>query len=110
MELVEKEGKFWPQVDFEAGVEAASFGSCPVCQADVVEYPLSYGCSRWEEGCEFAIFKNAISRFGGKELTKKQVKELLQKGKTEVYIRRFGKKTRKVELLVDEVYGCKVLF
>lgn len=110
VELVEKEGKFWPQVGFHAGATAASFGSCPLCQADVVEYPQSFGCSRWEEGCEFAIFKNAIKRFGGKELTKKQVKELLQKGKTEVSIRGFDKKMRKVELVLDTQYGCRVLF
>ncbi len=110
VEIAEVEGKLLPQVDFEAGVVAESLGSCPVCGADVVEYPLSFGCSRWEEGCEFAIFKDAIRRFGGKLLSKKQAKELLQKGKTEVSIRGFDKKMRKADLLLDEEYGCRVDF
>ncbi|BCD68489.1 hypothetical protein [Nitratiruptor sp. YY09-18] len=110
VELVQKDGKYLAQVDFEAGVAAKSLGSCPVCGVDVVEYPLSFGCSRWEEGCEFAIFKDAIKRFGGKALTKKQAKELLQKGQIEVKIRGFDKKMKKVNLLLDSEFGCRVDF
>jgi ssDNA-binding Zn-finger/Zn-ribbon topoisomerase 1 len=110
VELKEIDGKFRPWIDFDAGSELEVLGSCPLCGADVVESPLSYGCSRWEEGCEFAIFKNSVKRFGGKMLSKAKAKELLSKGCTEVTIRAFDKSERKVSLLLDKEYGCKIDF
>jgi len=56
-----------------------SLGPCPVCkQGEVVESPKAYGCSRYREGCGFTIWK----RVAGKQLTEKQVKDLLSKGRT----------------------------
>lgn len=53
-------------------------GRCPLCGKEVVEYPRSYGCRGYKEGCRFAIWKE----IAGKKITAKQAGELLQKGKT----------------------------
>lgn|GEM_PF-1630513 len=108
--LEKVDGRWMPRVDFERGAEAESLGSCPLCGADVVESPLSFGCSRWDEGCEFAIFKNSIKRFGGKMLSHQKARELLKEGETTVEIRGFDRKPRKVTLRIDPVYGCKIDF
>nr|WP_109206281.1 type IA DNA topoisomerase [Moorella sp. Hama-1] len=62
----------------EPGREA--LGQCPLCGREVMEYPKSYGCSGYKEGCKFAIWKE----IAGKKITAGQAKELLQKGKTGV--------------------------
>ncbi|WP_201353219.1 hypothetical protein [Hydrogenimonas urashimensis] len=110
VELKKIEGRWRPWIDYEAGSELEILGACPLCGADVVESPLSYGCSKWEDGCEFAIFKNSIKRFGGKMLSKQKAKELLSKGITTVTIRGFDGKQRKVPLRLDTEYGCRIIF
>lgn len=110
VELKKIEGKWRPWIDFDKGSESEAVGYCPRCGADVVETPLSFGCSRWQEGCDFAIFKNAVKRFGGKMLSKNRVAELLQKGRTSVEIRGFDGKMRQVPLILDPEYGCKIVF
>ncbi|WP_456450189.1 hypothetical protein [Hydrogenimonas sp.] len=110
VELEKEEGRWRPRIDFERGAEAETLGNCPLCGADVVEYPLSFGCSRWEEGCEFAIFKNSIKRFGGKMLSAQKARELLTRGETEVTILGRDKRPRKVKALLDREFGCKIDF
>ncbi len=110
VELKKIDGRWRAWVDFDAGSELEVLGACPLCGADVVETPLSYGCSRWEEGCQFAIFKNSLKRFGGTMLSKQKARTLLAKGCTEVLIRDFDGRSRSVRLLLDETYGCSVLF
>jgi DNA topoisomerase-3 len=44
----------------------------------VIEYPRSYGCSGYREGCKFAIWKEIAK----KKITAKQASDLLVKGKT----------------------------
>jgi DNA topoisomerase-3 len=55
-----------------------AIGKCPLCGRDVIEYPRSYGCSGYREGCKFAIWKEIAK----KEITAKQASDLLVKGKT----------------------------
>ncbi len=110
VKLEKIEGEWRPWIDFEAGSELEAIGECPLCGADVVESPLSYGCSRWEEGCEFAIFKNSIKRFGGKMLSKQKARELLAKGFTPVSIKSFEGSEKRVTLRLDREFGCKVDF
>jgi len=110
VELKKVEEKWRPWIDFEAGSELEVLGECPLCGADVVESPLSYGCSRWDEGCEFAIFKNSIKRFGGKMLSKQKARELLSTGVTEVTIRDFDGSEKRVPLLLDKDFGCRIDF
>jgi DNA topoisomerase-3 len=56
-----------------------SLGKCPLCDSDVVDYPRSYGCSGYREGCKFAIWKEIAK----KKITPKQARDLLVKGRTE---------------------------
>lgn len=32
-------------------------GTCPRCQATVIEGKAGYGCSRWQDGCHFVLWK-----------------------------------------------------
>ncbi len=110
VELKNVDGRWRAWVDFEAGSEPEALGSCPLCGGDVVESPLSFGCSRWDEGCEFAIFKNSLKRFGGKMLGKQKARELLENGATEAEIRAFDGSMKRVRLLLDTEFGCSVEF
>ena len=52
---------------------------CPLCQqGDICENTQAFGCSRWREGCKFTLWKNAVVRMGGPELTQEIVKRLFQ--------------------------------
>ena len=56
-----------------------SFGSCPYCKkGQIVEYPKSYGCTEFKNGCTFGIWKE----ISNKKITHKNVEDLLTKGKT----------------------------
>ena len=51
---------------------------CPLCgQGKVTENSKAFGCSRWQEGCGFTLWKNAVTNVGGPELNAKIVKALL---------------------------------
>ena len=67
-----------------------NLGKCPLCGRDIVEYPKSYSCSGYREGCKVTIWK----RIAGKKVTAKQVQTLLQTGKTGV-LKGFKSKTGK---------------
>lgn len=57
-----------------------SLGACPLCkQGKVVEFPKSYSCERWKEGCTFSVWKTMSSR----KITEANVKKLMTKGKTD---------------------------
>lgn len=52
-------------------------GKCPVCQEGLIqESSKGYGCSRWQEGCQFVIWKELY----GRKIDKEEVKILLAKG------------------------------
>ena len=55
-------------------------GKCPLCDRDIVEYPKSYSCSGYREGCKMTIWKV----IAGKNISSKQAQTLLQTGKTAV--------------------------
>lgn len=55
-------------------------GPCPVCQAEVRDFPKSYSCSRWKEGCGFTIWKIVAK----KKLSEGQVKILMTAKKTDL--------------------------
>jgi DNA topoisomerase-3 len=57
---------------------AVPVGPCPRCGSEVVEQPKSWGCSKWKEGCSFAIWKS----MSGKRITARIAKMLLTKGRT----------------------------
>lgn len=55
---------------------------CPECGKPILEYDKNYSCSGYVDGCKFSFFKE----LGGKKLTDKIIKGLLQTGESEVLI------------------------
>ena len=56
--------------------------SCPVCGGEIETTPFGYGCSNYKKdgsGCKFAI-----GQIAGRDLSEEEVKDLLEKGHTEV--------------------------
>ena len=59
-----------------AGFAAVALGPCPLCGSEVVEQEKSYGCSGWQSGCKFAIWKT----IAGKKISVRTAQALLQHG------------------------------
>ncbi len=59
--------------------EDERIGPCPVCKGDVVIGRKAFGCSNWENGCRFVIWKT----IAGKEITPEIAVQLLETGATE---------------------------
>ena len=57
-----------------------SFGTCPVCQNNVVEYSKSYSCESGKDKCGFVIWKS----IAGKDISKAQLNKLLTKKKSDL--------------------------
>ena len=55
-------------------------GPCPICLAEIKDFPKSYSCSRWKEGCGFTIWKVVAK----KKLSESIVKTLMTKKKTDL--------------------------
>jgi hypothetical protein len=55
-----------------------ALGTCPLCGSEVVDQPRSYGCSRWRDGCKFAIWKE----IAGKPISPGTARALLRKGRS----------------------------
>lgn len=68
-----------------------SLGPCPLCQSQVFDFPKSFSCSRWKEGCGFTIWKIIAH----KKLSESQVKALMNTKKTAV-IKGFKSKAGKL--------------
>lgn len=108
---LEKNGEKWRvKIDFDAGLKAETLGSCPRCGAEVIESPQAYGCSRWREGCDFKIWKDALKRFGGKKITKTVAKRLLSKGEDVVTLKRKNGQESDFFVILDENFGIRVDF
>lgn len=74
-----------------AAAIGTDLGSCPICQTGrIVAGNKGWGCSRWRDGCHFAIWHEVA----GKKLSEAQVKTLLA-GKTTSEIKGFKSKAGK---------------
>jgi len=60
--------------------KTSELGPCPICKAEIKDFPKSYSCSRWKEGCGFTIWKYVAK----KKLTEAQVKKLMTHKKTDL--------------------------
>lgn len=58
-------------------MEREIIGKCPICGRNIIENPKAFGCSGYQEGCKFAIWKT----IAGKNITATQAKQLLIKRK-----------------------------
>ena len=57
---------------------------CPLCKTGaVIMNQKAYGCSRWKEGCGFTIWKDALERAGGPEITPDMALSLITTGRFE---------------------------
>ncbi|MDI6710470.1 MAG: DNA topoisomerase 3 [Bacillota bacterium] len=55
-----------------------SVGHCPLCGREVLDYPKSFGCAGYRDGCGFVIWKEIC----GKRIGRSQARALLAKGRT----------------------------
>lgn len=51
------------------------YGDCPKCKNPIIKGKRGFGCSKWQEGCSFVLWKH----YNEKEMTDDQVRSLLQK-------------------------------
>lgn len=58
--------------------KTSELGPCPVCAAEIKDFPKSYSCSRWKEGCLFTIWKVVAK----KKLSETAIKQLMKDKKT----------------------------
>ena len=78
-DLVVTFGEKYPTLQFDFDSEPQSLGSCPFCGGEITKNRFgNFGCSDWKAGCKFTI----PGRICGKNLTDKNVKDLLSKGQT----------------------------
>jgi len=83
-----------------------ALGKCPLCECEVAEYPKSYRCTGYREGCTFVIWKV----IAGKKISLTQAKILLKNGSTG-RLKGFKSKAKKpfeASLVIDE--EGKVIF
>jgi len=55
-------------------LDPTQLGACPKCGAPVIEGKRGFGCSRWQAGCRYVLWK----MFEGTEITTEAARELLQ--------------------------------
>lgn len=94
-------------------------GKCPICkEGDIIEKNKAYVCTKaswknegttetpqWKnDGCKYSIFKGALVKMGGMDITPENVKELLEGGSFQAEL----KSNR--QILIDEQYGVKINF
>ncbi len=53
---------------------------CPFCKKEIQETDRAFGCSAWQSGCHFTLWKDCLVRGGGPKLTKEIVTLLFTKG------------------------------
>ena len=62
------------------GISAVTLGTCPLCGSEVVDQAKSYGCSGWQRGCKFVIWKTIAD----KRITARTAQSLLKQGRSPV--------------------------
>ena len=73
-----------------SGFAPVTLGPCPLCGSEVLDQAKSYGCSGWQRGCKFAIWKT----IAGKRITVRTAQALLKQGRSPVlkgFVSRSGK-------------------
>lgn len=87
-------------------VEREILGTCPKCkQGQIVEGKKAFGCTNYKNGCDFTIWKEVAH----KNITAKQVADLINKGKTSL-LKGFKSKAGKDFDAYLVLKNCKVDF
>lgn len=85
-------------------------GPCPKCKEGVVrETPKGAGCSQWQEGCNFSVWREVY----GKKLTDSQINELVKKGETKEikgFKKKSGNGTYSAKLTLNEEFKVRLKF
>ena len=100
-----------------------SLGACPACGSDIIEKDKLFVCSsasnkkneatgEWEnEGCQYKIFKTALTKFGKSNLTAREVSNMLNKGITQVSLKsQKNGAAYNANIKPDLQWGIKVIF
>ena len=75
IDTFKKETKNTKKIEYER----ESLGICPCCgKGKMVEYPKSYSCSGYKDGCNFTIWKI----MAGKNITESMASQVIKNGKT----------------------------
>jgi len=56
-------------------INESFYGNCPKCRHQIIRGKKGYGCSRWQEGCTFVLWK----QYKNIEFNERQIRTLLQK-------------------------------
>lgn len=87
-----------------------ALGPCPQCKEGTVKLGAKVaGCSRWREGCKFAIWREQY----GKELTLENIKELMERKRTELikgFKKKSGNGTYDARLVLNEEFKVRLDF
>lgn len=56
-------------------INEAIYGDCPKCKSPIIKGKKGYGCSKWQDGCTYVLWK----QYKNTELSERQIRTLLQK-------------------------------
>ena len=88
----------------------AGLGACPQCKEGIVRpTPRGAGCTRWKEGCTFTIWRETY----GKQLSDEQMKELVEKRRTDVikgFLKKSGTGTYDARLVINDDFKVRLDF
>lgn len=76
-------------------------GPCPLCGRPVIENKKAYGCSGWQEGCRFVIWK----KVAGKKISQAQAKKIIEKGRSDLIKGFESKKGNKFDAYLQSENG-----
>jgi DNA topoisomerase-3 len=101
--------------------DLVSLGECPVCKGDINEREKLFICSNASfrktdegfinDGCEYKVFKGALSKLGKDNITAKELSDVLHKGSKLVSLK--SMKTGKAyngKMIIDLKWGVKIDF
>ncbi len=99
---------FSKEVKVQIGAEKREdLGTCPKCKkGKIYEGKKSFGCSEWQQGCNFSIWKT----IAGKKISSTAIKDLLTKDKTRLIKGFTSKKGSKFDASLKLDKDFKVIF
>lgn len=102
-------------IGFPLKKEFDSIGKCPYCGKDILIKEKSFSCSgaKWKKigqkfensGCSYNVRFNQLSKIGGNNITKSQMKELLISGEVEVELKSQSGEKYKAKMVADLKWG-----